>query len=46
MLGEKIYSSQINEGKTEIDISEHLKGVYFIKLLRADNILTRKVIIQ
>lgn len=46
MLGEKVYSSQINSYKTEIDLSNQPKGIYFLKIQSEDEIYTGKVVVQ
>jgi GH25 family lysozyme M1 (1,4-beta-N-acetylmuramidase) len=46
-LGENIYSTKINEGSAEINLSEASKGVYFYQLKRSTSILkTGKIIIE
>ena len=46
ILGESIYSSQINSDKTEIDLSNQPKGVYFIKVSSGKVGSTQKLLIQ
>ena len=51
LLGEKIYSSQINSEKAEIDLSKQPKGIYFIKIIPIDigtekGIATKKLVVQ
>ncbi len=46
MLGEKIYQSAITNPKSEIDLSNQAKGVYFINFYYGQTILTKKIVIQ
>ncbi|MES2836019.1 MAG: choice-of-anchor tandem repeat GloVer-containing protein [Bacteroidota bacterium] len=46
VLGETIYSSQINTSKTEIDLSNQPEGVYFINLKTENGNATKKIIIS
>ena len=47
MLGECIYQSEINNPQPSItiDLSKEAKGIYFIKLIDINNIVTNKKII-
>ena len=44
MLGEKIYSSLINSPKSEIDLSKHPSGIYFLNIKTPNGITVRKII--
>ena len=44
-LGEKI-RSQNTFGKTQIDLSDKPKGIYFVRIINQEEISTRKIIIQ
>lgn len=46
LLGEKIYSEQINSNKREVDLTKQPKGIYFIKINSEKGTVTKKVIIQ
>ena len=46
LLGENIYSSQINSNKLELNLSDRPKGIYFIKLYSTRQTVTRKIIVQ
>ena len=46
LQGQSIKSLAINEGKTNIDVSEIPKGIYFIKSYFEAEIIIRKIIIQ
>ena len=47
LLGENIYSSQLNSDKTEIDLNKQPKGIYFYQLQSDRKILrTGKIIID
>ena len=46
ILGEKIYQSVIANSKSEIDLSNQTKGVYFIKIYFGETVLTKKIVIQ
>lgn len=46
LIGEKIYFSQINLDKTEIDLSKEPTGIYFIKVNSEKGTVTKKIIIQ
>lgn len=47
VLGEKLYSAKINSEKTEIDVSNQPKGIYFCKVLLDDGrIEVQKVVVQ
>jgi len=46
LLGEEIYSSQVNSNKIEIDLSNNPKGIYFAKLYSSNGSETRKIIIE
>lgn len=45
MLGEKIYSSQINSDKANINLKNIPKGIYFIQIVSETNRITNKKII-
>lgn len=44
VLGEVVYQSIVENPKSEVNISELPKGVYFVKLISANQILTKKFI--
>ena len=44
MLGEKIYSSQINSQKSEIDLSKHPAGIYFLNTKTPNGAAVRKIV--
>lgn len=44
ILGEIVYQSLIEDQKSEINISDLPKGVYFVKMISANQILTKKII--
>lgn len=47
ILGERIYSTQINSEEADIDLSEQQKGIYFYQLIYDKQILkTGKIIIE
>ena len=46
IFGEKVYSSQINSNKTEIDLSSQPNGIYFLQLRNNNGVVSKKVIIQ
>lgn len=46
VLGEKIYHSTITSPKSEIDLSEKAKGIYFLQLQSAEKTYSQKLIIQ
>ncbi len=43
--GEKVYESRVNDNNT-IDISNLTKGMYFLKIIKSNNIFVEKIIIQ
>ena len=45
-LGEKIVEQKLTADKTEIDLSNQAKGIYFVKVRCGDNISTQKIVIQ
>jgi len=46
IIGEKVFHSEINNQKSEIDLSLQPKGIYFVKISDGENIYTEKIIIQ
>lgn len=46
VFGEKIFSAQINSGKTEIDISEQPSGIYFLQIKSENGTVIKKIIIH
>ena len=46
LLGEKIYSSQINSAESEIDLSKQPNGVYFLQLKTAEGAAVKKIVKQ
>jgi hypothetical protein len=46
VLGQKIYTSEINSSKSEIDLSDKPKGIYFVRIIAEEKISTQKIIIQ
>ena len=46
LIGEIIYSAQINSNEAEIDLHNPAKGVYFVKLIYSDESMTEKKIIM
>ena len=46
MIGEQVYQSTIINSKLNIDLSDQPKGIYFIKIINGQTILTRKTVIQ
>ncbi|TAL59504.1 MAG: T9SS type A sorting domain-containing protein, partial [Bacteroidetes bacterium] len=45
-LGEQLYSSRINSGKSEIDLSNQPGGIYFITLKTEQGTINKKLIIN
>lgn len=45
-LGEKVFSTDVLSGKTQIDISDQAKGIYILKLTSADGTTSNKKIIN
>ena len=46
-MGEIIYAAQINSNKTEVDLHNSAKGIYFVKLKdNNENVTNKKIIIQ
>ncbi|TAL56740.1 MAG: T9SS type A sorting domain-containing protein [Bacteroidetes bacterium] len=46
LLGEQLYSSRINSGKSEIDLSNQPGGIYFITLKTEQRTINKKLIIN
>jgi plastocyanin len=46
LTGEKIYQSEVTSAQTNIDISDLQKGIYFIKTVAGESILTKKIMIK
>jgi hypothetical protein len=46
LLGEKIMDKNIENEKTEIDLSAYPKGIYFVRIASEGTIFTDKIIIQ
>ncbi|MBI4931123.1 MAG: T9SS type A sorting domain-containing protein [Bacteroidetes bacterium] len=46
VMGEKIYSSQINSGKTEINLSKQPKGIYFLQIQSSGKTYNSKIVID
>ena len=46
ILGEKVYNESIKEYNTQIDISDHSKGVYNLTIKTSDGISNYKLILQ
>ncbi|MDA0737153.1 MAG: family 16 glycosylhydrolase [Bacteroidetes bacterium] len=50
MIGEEIYSEELNEFvgqySTEIDMSRHAKGVYFLEIMTSYGSINQKIILQ
>jgi uncharacterized repeat protein (TIGR03803 family) len=47
LLGENIYQSEIKKEKSEIDLSNCQKGIYFVRITNANNnVLNKKIIIE
>ena len=45
-IGEIVFSQKIISDKTELDLSNKPKGIYFIKIISEDKTYSRKIIIQ
>jgi uncharacterized delta-60 repeat protein len=45
-LGQKIFQSEIENPKSEIDLSDQTNGIYFVKVKTGKEIFTEKIIIQ
>lgn len=45
MLGEKIYSSQLNSEKATIDLSKKTKGIYFLSMMSEGKVMAVKKLI-
>ncbi|MEP7323137.1 MAG: T9SS type A sorting domain-containing protein [Saprospiraceae bacterium] len=45
-LGEKIYKTSITSLKSEMDLSNEVKGIYFISIYLKNLVLTKKVVLQ
>lgn len=45
VLGESVYQSAVADTKFEIDLSNQSKGVYFVKIISEDNVVSNKKII-
>ena len=46
VIGEKVFQSEINNQKSEIDLSLKPKGIYFVKIYDGVEIYTEKIVIQ
>ncbi|MBI4946510.1 MAG: T9SS type A sorting domain-containing protein [Bacteroidetes bacterium] len=46
VLGEVVYQSTTAAATTEIDLSAHPRGIYFVKVQSTDKVYTEKVILQ
>ena len=46
VIGEMIYSEEINTNKKEIDLSDQSNGIYFIRIQTENEIITRKLCIS
>ncbi len=46
VLGENIYSSQINSNKSEIDLSKESNGIYFLQITTEKGIERKKIVIS
>ena len=44
--GERIYQSVITNTKSDIDLSNQTKGIYFVKMYNGQTILTKKMVIE
>jgi plastocyanin len=44
--GERIYKSVVTNPKSDVDLSNQSKGVYFIKFYNGQSVLTKKIVIQ
>jgi len=44
--GERIYQSVITNTKSDIDLSNQTKGIYFVKMYNGQTILTKKMTIE
>jgi len=45
VFGEKIYRSEINKQKTEVDISSQPSGIYFVKVKTSKRMITKKILL-
>ena len=46
IVGEQVFQSAIINPRLDIDLSDQSKGIYFIKIVNGQTILTRKTVIQ
>lgn len=46
ILGRMIYNSEISHPQSEIDISSHPKGIYFVTVIQGNNITRKKIVLQ
>jgi len=46
IMGKKLVSKVMATNKMEIDISMQPKGMYLIKVISGDNVLTQKIVVQ
>lgn len=46
LLGEKVYQSANTNPKSEIDLSNQINGIYFVKIYDGKTNLTKKIVIQ
>ena len=46
VIGEKVYSVQVNASKIEIDLCDYQSGIYFLQLKTSQGIVNKKIILQ
>jgi len=46
LVGERTYHSAIHSYKSEIDLSEMPKGIYFVKISSQNSNYTRRIVVQ
>jgi len=46
VLGEKVYKSEMQNLKYEINLSAQAKGIYFVRVQSGENVSTQKIIIE
>ncbi len=46
VLGQIIFQTKITDSRNSIDLTDQLNGVYFVKILSANGLITKKIIIN
>jgi hypothetical protein len=46
LLGKIVFQTKIIEEKTEVDLSNHLNGIYFIQIISENEITSKKIIVN